>query len=633
MIPLLTGFRLLADVRSVLASQSSIVAMSGGLEKIIRDQLSSVNNLIQEQEESLANKLHDKEGECQELATRLAEKTTALRTAAANVQRISQMADEKAGQVEELNAKIGKLQDISQEKHELELKNKVLVERLTSKDSDNASLQMQLEDAIGQNNARVLELQGLTRQIADRLQEKGMDSSDVSSLRAEMAYKLELEKSKLDESKRALQRHEEGKSKLEKELANIASEKTKFSKDLEDLRALRENETASLERTRMSLTHAEQRIVNLKDKLKKSEFRTRDIQKALMQWAGKQSDGAVLPEGFLDLDLDATRVLVKSIMDSHRESEAAKGCLRAVLEIPATTILEDQAQTAEPSCSPAPRQEARVTLANESTITWSPKPAEATPTGFTPISGRDGRVVPTHAVAPVDTSNDSVRRIIVQSPFEEGKGPLPPSVEEERMSRRRFAQPLSILKSAASPAIEKASPAPVSPRGQRVSTSSSTPKTRSRSLSSTHRDLPVSTTGDLENEEVDERTAGFLGRIKQSLGLQRTASADNARKRKASTSEEGTPAKVARAWQSMFGTLDLEIGDLKSSYFPAPAQPRGAADSVEKRAPMLAAPNVKNAPRTNPSPRGIILEQQGRQGRARGVLRTYSKKPQDPAKE
>ena len=383
----------------------------------------------------------------------------------------------------------------------------------------------------------------------------------------------------------------------------------------------------------MSLTHAEQRIVNLKDKLKKSEFRTRDIQNALTQWAGQQSDGAVLPEGFLDLDLDATRVLVKSIMDSHRESEAAKACLRAVLEIPSIVMSEDQARTVEPVCSPAPCQEARGTDANESTINRGPKPAEVTPTGIISMGERDDGVVSTRATAPVDTTKDLVRRIIVQTPFEEGKGPLPPSVQEERMSRRRYAQPLSILKSAAAPAIDNASVAPVSPQGQLISTSSSTSKSRPRSLSSVHRDLSASMAGDLNNEEVDERTAGFLGRIKQSLGLQRTMSSDNGRKRKASTSEEGNPAKVAKAWQSMFGTLDLEIRDLKSSKFPARGQPRDATDSEEKRAPMLTAPKVKNPPRTIPSPRGIVLGQQGRQGKARGVVRTYSKKPQEPAKE
>ncbi|KAL2106588.1 hypothetical protein VUR80DRAFT_6519 [Thermomyces stellatus] len=607
--------------------------MSSGLEKNIRDQMWSVNNLIKEQEESLANKLHDKEGECQELAARLTEKTSELKAATAKVQHLSQVADEKNGNVEELHAKIEELQDISQEKHELELKNKALLERLSNKDSDNASLQMHLKDALGQNNARTLELQNLTRQIADRLQEKETDASDVSSLREEMACKLELERSKFDEAKRALQRHEEEKSKLEKELANIASEKVKFSRDLEELRALRANETASLERTRLSLTHAEQRIVNLKEKLKKSEFRTRDIQNALTQWAGKKSDSAELPEGFLDLDLDAMRILTRSILNSQRESEAAKGCLRAVLEIPETVVSEDSARTEKPSSSPAPSQETRSTEHGSMTVTTVPKITEGTLTGILSMNESGDGTAPTHDPAAVDTSKDSVRRIVVQSPFEEGKGLLPPSVEEERMSRRRYAQPLSILKSTTAPAIGNASPAPVSPWGQRASVSLSTSRTQSRSLSSSQRDLSVNTVDDTDNEGVDARTAGFLGRIKQSLGLQRSVSSDNGRKRKGSTSEGGNPTKAAKTWQSMFGTLDLETGDLRSSYFTAAGQAQDVTDAAEKRAPMLAAPNVKNTPRTNTPLREIVLGQQGRQGKARAIVRTYSKKPQEPGKE
>ena len=628
--------RLLADVGSVLASQSSIVSMSSGLEKTIRDQLSSVNSLIKKQEVTLANKLHDKTEECQELAARLAEKNSELQTAAANVQQISRMAADKSGQIEDLSTKIEELQSISREKHELELKNKSLIERLSSKDSDNASLQVQLEEMIAQNNARAIELQDLTHQIADHLQEKGTDATDVSSLRVKMECKLELEKSKLNEAKLALQRHEEEKSRLEKELVGITSEKSKFSEELEQLRALRADETASLERTRLSLTHAEQRIVNLKDKLKRSEFRTRDIQKALTQWTGKKSDSSELPEGFLDLDLDSMRVLVKSIMDTHRESEAAKDCLRAVLEVPATETSEDARQVEMPSYSPAPCKVGQAPEVDESTpVTPADGTVWKTPTVIHSMGeSRDqGRAV-RDAVTP-DTSNDSVRRIIVQSPFEEGKALLPPSVEQERASRRRYAQPLSILKSTSVPVTDSGSPAPVSPGNRRVSASSSTSAgIRSRSLSSTHRDSPAKVTDEADNGEVDARTAGFLGRIKQSLGLQRTVSSDSGRKRKLSTSEEATSAKSAKPWKSMFGTLDLETGDLRSSYFTAPAQPRVVTkDVTEKRAPMLPAPNVKNTPRTNPSPRQVSLGQQGRQGKARTIVRTYSKKVQEPGKE
>lgn len=619
-------FRLLADVRSVLASQSSIVAMSSGLEKTISDQLSSVNNLIKEQEETLTNKLQDKDGECQELAARLAEKTSELKTAADNAQQVSRVADEKSGQVDELHARVEQLQAISQERHELELENKVLFERLRNKDSDNASLQVQLEDALGQNNARALELQNLTRQIADRLQEKGADG-DVSTVQTKMECKLELEKSKLDEARRALQKHEEERSRLGKELIDIASEKTRFSKDLEELRAVRADETASLERTRLSLMYAEQRIVNLKDKLKKTEFRTRDIQNALTQWAGKKSDGADVPDGFLDLDLEATRALVKSIMDTHRESEAAKDCLRAVLDIPAAATLDDERGAEKPSLSPDRGHGAQSKEASGS-ITVAPVIgiSDGTPMGGMPMIESGDGVVARGDPAPMDTSKDSVRRIIVQSPLEEGVGPPPPSVAEERMSRRRLAQPLSILKSTAKPAVSNGQFTPDSPRRQRGRTSDSTLRTRPRSLPPNHRDSPVNMTDDVATKEVDERTEGFLGRIKQSLGLQRTVS-DNGRKRKGSAGEEGGPAKSPKTWQSMFGTLDLEIGDLKSSYFSVPAQPRRVPDDgEEKRGPMLAAP-VKNGQRANPLPRK--LSQQGRQGKARGVIRTYSKKSQE----
>ena len=232
----------------------------------------------------------------------------------------------------------------------------------------------------------------------------------------------------------------------------------------------------------------------------------------------------------------------------------------------------------------------------------------------------------------MDISKDSVRRIIVQSPFEEGAAPPPPSVAEERMSRRRFAQPLSILKSTPAPAVENGLPTPVSSRSQQVGSSSSTLGTRQRSMPPIHRDSPVDTTDDVATKEVDARAEGFLGRIKQSLGLQRTVS-ENGRKRKGSTGEEGNPAKSAKTWQSMFGTLDLETGDLKSSYFSAPAESRRVVDDgAEKRGPMLAAP-VKTGGRTGPSPRGALLGQQGRQGKARGVVRTYSKKPQEPSTE
>ena len=633
--PQLTRPSLLADVRSVLASQSSIVATSSGLEKTIRDQLSSVSNLIKEQEESLTSKLHDKGEECQELAARLAEKSSQLQTAATNVQQISQVADEKSGLVKDLHSRIGELQAIAQEKHELELKNKILVERLSNKDSDNASLQVQLEDAIGQNNARALELQNLARQIADHLQEKGADAADVSSLRAKMSCKLELEKSKLDESKRALQRQEEERSKLEKELACIASEKSRFSKELEELRTLRADEAASLERTRISLTHAEQRIINLKDRLKRSEFKTRDIQNALTQWAGKKSNGAGLPEGLLDLDLDAMRVLVKSIMDTHRESEAAKDCLRAVLEIPSPATSDDLDLVEKPSCSPALGQQGRSIEASEPTpVASTVGIIEGASVGVAPMGKGGDSVTAGHAPVTMDTSKDSVRRIIVQSPFEEGKGPLPPSVEQERTSRRRYTQPLSILKSASGGPPETISPTHVSPRSQRTSAHVPALGGRTKSFSSTHRDSLISATNDVENREVDARTAGFLGKIKQSLGLQRSVSSDSGRKRKGATGEEENPSKAAKTWQSMFGTLDLEMGDLKSSCFSAPVQPQRLTEAAsEKRSAMLAPPNVKNGPRTNPSTRAKPPGQQGRQGKARGVVRTYSKKPREPDKE
>ena len=606
--------------------------MSSGLEKTIRDQLSSVSDLIKEQEETLANKLHDKNGECQDLAIRLAEKTLELEHAAADSQHASQVACEKTGEIEQLNARIHDLEEIVQERHQLEIDNKVLGEKLSNKATDNASLQKQLEDALGRNKSRASELQNLTRQIAERLEERGTDAGNVQSLRAKMTFKLELEKSKLEEAQRALQKHEEEKSKLAKELIEIVSEKAKFSKDLEELRTVRADEVVSLERTKQSLIHAEQRIVNLKDRLKKSEFKTRDVQHALTQWAAKKSNGVELPEGVLDLDLEAMRILVKSMANTQRESEAAKDCLRAVLELPATMILDDACRAEKVDCSPAGGQEPQ----NLEVYASAPRDlaggtSEGAPSNIPPKSAGGNDTASMQGSAPLDTSKDSVRRIIVQSPFQERGSHLPPSVEEERMSRRRNAQPLSILKSPGAPAGDNGLLPPASPRSQQASTNKSSLISRPRSLPPTRRDSSAKPADEVADTVVDARTEGFLDRIKQSFGLQRTVSADNGRKRKGSAGEEGTPAKSPKTWQSMFGTLDFEFGDLTSSYFPVSGQSKGVtAERGEKPAPTMADPTTTGkGSLTNFSPRGILSGKQGQRGKARGVVRTYSKKPQE----
>lgn len=608
---------------------------SSGLEKTIKDQLSSINHLIKEQEELLVNKLQDKDEQCQELAARLEEKTSELHTATSNAQQVSRVADEKHQQVEELQVKIGELQEITHERHHLELDNQVLRERLDNKDTDNVSLQRQLEDALRQNEARTHELQAFTRQIADRIQEKGADASDVSTLRAKMACKLEVERSKLDEARRALQKHEEEKSKLEKDLADIESEKSKLSKDLEELRIHRVEETASLERTRMSLVHAEQRIVNLKDKLKKSEFKTRDIQTALAHWAGEKKGGAELSKDFLNLDLDALRVLVKTMMDTLRESEAAKECLRVVHEIPSSSpTAEDVYRVEKSDCSSARNEDGAKTSPDASTAA-TPKLKDLEPQmGVSPIAESDEGGSAMQLDTPLDTSSDSVRRIIVQSPFQEGANLTPPSIEEERMSRRQYSRPLSILKNAGAPVTENGSLTPTSPRGRRASANTSILKTRSRSSPPAHQNVPGGVADGMSSSEVDARTEGFLGRIKQSLGLQRTASTDNGRKRKGSAADDGNPAKVPKTWQSMFGTLDLEMGDLKSSYFSAPAQPRRPADgTTTKGTSMLATSATASVSRMISLPRGANPGQPGQKGKARGVVRTYSKKPQEGVAE
>lgn len=611
-----------------------IVDTSSGLEKTIGDQLSSINYLIKEQEELLVNKLQDKDEQCRELAARLEEKTSELHTTTSNAQQVSRVADEKHQQVEELQVKIGELQEITQERHHLELDNQVLRERLGNQDTDNVSLQRQLEDALRQNEARTLELQAFTRQIADRIQEKGADASDVSTLRAKMACKLEMERSKLDESRRALQKHEEEKSKLEKDLTDMESEKSKFSKDLEELRIHRVEEKASLERTRMFLVHAEQRIVNLKDKLKKSEFKTRDIQTALAQWAGKNKGGAELPKDLPNLDLDAMRVLVTTMMDILRESEAAKECLRVVLEIPSSPKAEDVYRVEKPDCSSARNEDGAKTSPDGSTAATPTSKALEPQMGVSPIVESDEGGSAMQLNTPLDTSNDSMRRIIVQSPFEEEANLTPPSIEEEKMSRRQYSRPLSILKNAAAPVTENGSLTPTSPRGRRASANTSILKTRSRSSPPTYRNVPGSATDGISSSEVDARTESFLGRIKQSLGLQRTASTGNGHKRKGSAGDDGNPAKVPKTWQSMFGTLDLEMGDLKSSYFSAPAQPRRAADGMtNKGTSMLATSATASVSRMVSLPRGANPGQPGQKGKARGVIRTYSKKPQEGAAE
>ncbi|SPO04867.1 uncharacterized protein DNG_07552 [Cephalotrichum gorgonifer] len=415
-----TSSQLLADVRSVLTSQSSIVAMSGGLEKTIKDQLSSVNRLIKEQEEGLLNKLQATDGKCQELTIRLAEKNSELSIAAANVQQMSRMADEKSQRVEQLHVQVQELQEISHERNHLKLENKALLEQLSNKDSDNAALQMQFEDALSQNQIRALELQNFTRQIADRLQEKGADADDVSALRTKMACKLEVERSKLDEAKRVLQRCQEEKSKLGKDFIDITAEKSKLSKELEELRAQRSEEASSLERTRVSLIQAEQRVVNLREKLKTSEFKTRDIQNVLAQWAGKKMDGAEIQEDILDLDLDAMRILVRTIMGAHRESEAAKDCLRAVLEMPSSAVAEDTSRVAKPGCSPVGDQEGGAANAEASIDAGiAPGTAEGVYLGIPSIDQSDQGGTTERSDFPLDTSRDSVRRIIVQSPFDE----------------------------------------------------------------------------------------------------------------------------------------------------------------------------------------------------------------------
>lgn len=610
------------------------MATSNGLEKTVKDQLSSVNRLIKKQEESLVNKLQDKDEQCQELAARLEEKTSELHTAVSNTLQVSRVADEKKQQVEELQTKIGELREITQERHHLELDNQVLRERLGSKDTDNASLQRQLEDALRQNEARTLELQDFTRQIANRIQEKDTDANDVSSLRAKMACKLEVERSRLEEAKRALQKHEEEKSKLERDLADLASEKSKFSKDLEELRTHRVEETASLERTRISLVHAEQRIVNLKDKLKKSEFKTRDIQTALTQWAGKKKGGAELPEDFLDLDLDAMRLLVKTIMDTQRESEAAKDCLRAVLEIPSSPKAEDMSRAERADCLSVRNEDGAMTSPDASTAaTPTSKNLEPQMSGSI-IAESDKGGSAMQLDAPLDTSDDSARRIIVQSPFQEEASLTPPSIEEERMSRRQYSRPLSILKNTAAPVIENGSLTPTSPRGQRTSANTSILKTQSRSSPPIHQRISGSMINGMTSGEADARTEGFLGRIKQSLGLQRTPSAEYGRKRKALAGEDGNPTKAPKTWQSMFGTLDLEMGDLKSSYFSAPVQPKRPAEgTANKGAPVLAAYGTAIGSRMISLPRGVTPGQPGQKGKARGVVRTYSKKLQEGAAE
>lgn len=254
--------------------------------------------------------------------------------------------------------------------------------------------------------------------------------------------------------------------------------------------------------------------------------------------------------------------------------------------------------------------------------------------GVSPIAESDEGSNVMQLDAPLDMSNDSVRRIIVQSPFEEEANLTPPSIEEERMSRRQYARRLSILKNTAVPVTENGSLTPTSPRGRRASANTSILKTRARSSRPTHRNALGSMGDEAASGEADARTEGFLGRIKQSLGLQRTTSTDNGRKRKASAGEDGNPAKVSKTWQSMFGTLDLEIGDLKSSYFSVPAQPRRLADdTTNKGTPMLATSATVSGSRIISLPRGPIPGQPGPKGKARGVVRTYSKKPQEGVAE
>ena len=596
------------------------------LEATIRDQLSLVNDLIKSQDERLLTKLSEKHDRCEELSVRLAEKDGELQLASTRVNEAASVAAEKSRLIHELDSKIKALEAVSDEKCKLNQENASLIKQLCNKEATTAELQLQLECALAQNESKSLELQNCLQEISEHMKANKGDSNDVSAMWEKMTLELESEKLKLRDTERAIQKYEGQKLTLERDLNEITAEKSKLSKELADMMASRDDENATLERTRKSLADAEQRIVNLKDRLKKSEFGKRDIREMLNRWAGSADGLGEIQGDILALDLDALRTVVRGMVAAHQESTAARNCLVALIDKPPSPSAHLEIPTRDSIIVATENRSGATNLQTEGNG-LIPRREFGTSDLLMQSSRDDAGPVENGIMSPeVEAANEPVRRIVVRSPFDETAGIAPPSVEQERIFRRQTPRPLSILKPAQG-TQENNAMTPATTRGRKEKiTASSKPRGRSMPpLRSRNRKIESC----VADKEGDSQMDDLMSGIRLGLSLQQGQGGATKLKRTTTPVPEGErPAKLQKTSRGIFGTLELEVGDLKSSYFPMRPQSRpGLADGIASNGPsMVPITKAKPMPRYSA---GKITRQPSAKGRSRNITKTYSKKPQE----
>lgn len=548
------------------------------LESRIRDQLTAVNELIRNQDEQLRLQLVEKNKRCEELAVQVAEKDSKLQVAKQRITEATSIVKEKDLQVQALGAQIQTLEEVAKEKSVLNRDSSSLLDQLESNRVDQAEWYSRIESTLSISDSRANEVAKILSEISQAVQARSGTEKDLSKIREWAGTELEKEKGKLREAEKALKGHELKKVELEADLNKTTAEKIRLSKELASLLASREDESATLERTRKSLVDAEQRIVNLKGKLKKPELKTQEVFEALKKWMASADGVRQAQAGFRSFDVQGLR-------------DALLGLKSTLRSLPL-----DEVQT--PST-----------------------PIEATDldTVIVAVDGVDGRAP--IATPPLNLSAEPGRKIVLKSPFTDHAVAAPPSVEQERVLRRKASNPASILK--CDQTLHEKGVG--NSRGRQAGGESTLmPRTRSMPPLRNHdrgkEDLSVYDEGDSQMEDL-------LASIRSELSLQQESGAVKGLKRGTPSISDERPLKIPRNSLGIFGKLEFEVGDLKSSYFPVPPgrsgvlAGRGEGDTV-----MM--PNITKTKSLGRCNGGKITRKSNVKGRGKPIIKTYSKKPQ-----